>query len=82
MNDKAADAFKDLFQKLQLLQKEYSKLEKTKQASMPSPPSEIPQSIRKMLKLQTGVITIQSWWRKVYTLRKLERDVKMTKAAL
>lgn len=49
---------------------------------MPSPPSEIPQSIRKMLKLQTAVISIQAWWRGVYTLRKLERDVKMSKAAL
>jgi hypothetical protein len=49
---------------------------------MPSPPSEIPQSIRKMLKLQTAVITLQAWWRKIHTLRKLERDVKMSKAAL
>ena len=35
-----------------------------------------------MLKLQTAVITIQAWWRKVFTMRKLERDAKLSKAAL
>ena len=31
-----------------------------------------------MLKLQTAVISIQAWWRKVYTLKKLERDAKQS----
>lgn len=42
MNENALAAFQSLFEKLQLLQAEYAKLEKTKKASMPSPPSEIP----------------------------------------
>lgn len=82
MNERALIAFKDLFEKLQLLQQEYAKLEKTKRAALPSPPSEIPQSIRKMLKLQNAVITIQAWWRKVLTFKRLQQDVKLSKAAL
>jgi Ca2+-binding EF-hand superfamily protein len=67
---------------MQLLQEEYAKLEKTKRAQLPSPPSEIPASIHKMLKLQSSVITVQSWWRKVLTLKNLQKDAMMSKAAL
>ena len=74
INEGAGTAFQDLFNNLQLLQKEYSKLEKTKQSSMPSPPNEIPQSIHKMLKLQTAVISVQAWWRKILTLKRLQQE--------
>ena len=74
INEGAGTAFQDLFNNLQLLQKEYSKLEKTKQISMPSPPNEIPQSIHKMLKLQTAVISVQAWWRKILTLKRLQQE--------
>jgi hypothetical protein len=53
-----AVAFEDLFEKLKMLQVEYEKLEKSKRANATSPNSEIPSSIKKMLKLQTAVITI------------------------
>lgn len=35
-----------------------------------------------MMKIQTAVISLQAWWRKVLTLRRLEKDAKLAKASL
>lgn len=71
----AEQAFADLFEKLQLLQAEYDKLESVKRGNMPRPQSEIPQGIRQILKISNSVITIQAWWRKVLALKNMQKSL-------
>jgi hypothetical protein len=35
-----------------------------------------------MMKISAAVVTLQAWWRKILTLRRLEKDAKLAKASL
>jgi hypothetical protein len=77
-------AFEDLFTKLQLLQGEYDRLRTGRGggSSKGGAAEGVPKNLREILRIQTAVIRLQAWWRKVMVIKRVDREMRISKQTL